>query len=448
MIPVSCVLILVMLLFVYRISKNFSHPIILFGGLWMCCLVCAGLRLYGMRPFSNDSVIIVLLGLAGFVIGVLIAYYVKTHSWKLVLTDSSDKNLIRQKSFDVTQFLNYKLTSRAMYLCLFCAYAGIFVLLFYVLRNLAHGVPYSYIRNMYYGYGKAKKLIPSTFINTFLNWISVPSLYALIPIAMVNVFEKKGNKLFSVFVFLAVALYIFGSAGRFMLLFLVIQGISMIKFYGKRIPKKMKKKVIIAVSAVVFILLIITKIRASGSAGKKVNSFYAYLSIPVYLLDYWLGRSGGIRLHGGAFFYGVLSFFNYFTSKLGFDIPLYRQAYEVIQVTQDKWVKVFPNEWYNAYVSMFYYFYIDFGIIGVIAGCMLFGYVCYIVYDKAFGKKNKKALIYYMLLIQCIVCSLVRWQIGTITMVLTFAIEYVLISSNIKIIDLISIKLKSIRIRK
>lgn len=436
MIFVSCVLIFALIAAVFFKTKNFLHPTILFNGLWLCCLACAGLGLYNMRSFSNRGVIVIMIGLAGFTIGTYIASVIKKNHMHFVLFDG---NKPKEISMNISQ--------RLLNVFLVMVYLGIFILLYYVLKNLIHGVPYSYIRNMYYGYGQAKRLIPSTFINTLLNWISVPSLYALIPIAMMNLFEKKGNKKFSILVFIATALYIFGSAGRFMLMFIVIQGLAMLRFYGKKIPKKLKKEVIIALICVFAVLLIITKIRAQGAAGKKVNSIYAYLSIPVYLLDYWLERSSGTHLHGGAFLYGILTFLNYFTSKIGFDIPLYRQAYDTIQITQDKWVCIFPGEWYNAYVSIFYYFYLDFGIIGVILGCMLFGYACYALYYHTYVKKSKTALIYYLLIIQCIVCSIVRWQLGTITMVIAFLMEFIITFNRINL-KIPVLKLKRIKIKR
>ena len=207
-------------------------------------------------------------------------------------------------------------------------------------------------------------------------------------------------------------------------------------FYKKSISKKTKKAAVAVIAFVLAVLLLITAVRAEGSTGKKVNTFYAYLSIPTYLFDYYVKRVGEARLHGSAFFYGLLTFFNYFTSKIGFEIPMYTEAYEIIQKTQDGWVDVFPGEYYNAYVSMFYYFYIDFGIVGIILGSAFFGYICYMVYHGAFKKKNIVALIYYMLIIQCIICSLVRWQFATITMVIAFLVEYTMTQKKFRLTEL------------
>ena len=85
---------------------------------------------------------------------------------------------------------------------------------------------------------------------------------------------------------------------------------------------------------------------------------------------------------------------------------------------------------------MFYYFYIDFGIVGIILGSAFFGYICYMVYHGAFKKKNIVALIYYMLIIQCIICSLVRWQFATITMVIAFLVEYTMTQKKFRLTEL------------
>lgn len=429
MITTSCIAILIVVLLFLFMSKNIAHPIVLFLGIWLACLFCASLRLYNMKEFSDKGVILILTGLTAFCVGCFISM--------------SRRNFrIRPpKSFSVpVPEITFNVSWHAVYILLFASLAGILILDILALKALKKGVSYSYIRNMYYGYGSAPKLIKSTFLSTYINWISVPALYALIPVAMINLFEtknifrRKKHLLFSIVVFLSAFMYIFGSAGRFMLIFLVVQMATVFQVYHKKLSAKFKKRIFILISAVIVIFFLISSIRASGASGKKVNTFYAYLSIPVYLLDYWTEKvENAPHLYGGAFLYGILTFLNYFTSKVGFHIPLYEKSYNMIQVTQNGWVEIFPHEWYNAYVSMFYYFYIDFGITGVVIGCMFFGYLCHEIYHIAFIKKNKNALLFYLIMIQCIVCSIVRWQLGTITLVLTLFFEWFIIPKKYRI---------------
>lgn len=429
MIITSCIVIFMVVLLFLFMSKKIAHPIVLFLGIWFSCLLCASLRLYNMKEFSDKGVIIILTGLVAFCVGCFISMSRRNFRIK------------SPKSFSVpVPETTFNISWNVAYILLFASFIGILILDVFVLKELKRGVSYSYIRNMYYGYGSAPKLIKSTFLNTYINWISVPALYALIPVAMINLFETKNifyhkkRFLFSIVVFLSTFMYIFGSAGRFMLIFLGVQIVAVFQVYHKKLPAKFKKQIFIFILAVVFIFFLISLIRAAGASGKKVNTFYAYLSIPVYLLDYWIEKMENTsHLYGGAFLYGILTFLNYFTSKFGFNIPLYEKSYDMIQITQNGWVEIFPNEWYNAYVSIFYYFYIDFGIIGVILGCIFFGYLCHEIYHIAFIKKNKNALIFYLIMIQCIVCSIVRWQLGTITFVFTLIFEWLMISKKYKI---------------
>lgn len=429
MITTSCIAILIVVLLFLFMSKNIAHPIVLFLGIWLGCLFCASLRLYNMKEFSDSGVMIIITGLITFCVGCFIS--MSRHNFK-IRPPQSIPVALPETTFNISW--------QAVYILLFASLAGILILDLLALKALMRGVSYSYIRNMYYGYGSAPKLIKNTFLSTYINWISVPALYALIPVAMINLFETKNifrhkkRLLFSVLVFLSAFMYIFGSAGRFMLIFLVVQMATVFQVYHKKLPKKFKKQIFILISVVVVIFLMISVVRASGASGKKVNTFYAYLSIPVYLLDYWIDKvESAPRLYGGAFLYGILTFFNYFTSKAGFVIPLYEKSYDMIQVTQNGWVEIFPHEWYNAYVSMFYYFYIDFGIAGVIAGSVFFGYLCHEIYHIAFIRKNRNALIFYLIMIQCIVCSIVRWQLGTITLVITLLFEWFIVSNKYKI---------------
>ena len=58
---------------------------------------------------------------------------------------------------------------------------------------------------------------------------------------------------------------------------------------------------------------------------------------------------------------------------------------------------------------MFFAFYLDFREIGVFAGTLIFGYIVEKSYKKA-KTKRVEYLAFYLLLIQCIVKSFVRWE--------------------------------------
>ena len=62
---------------------------------------------------------------------------------------------------------------------------------------------------------------------------------------------------------------------------------------------------------------------------------------------------------------------------------------------------------------MFYYFYFDFGIIGIIIESMAYGLICHILYHDSIIMNDRSKLLLYLLAMQTIMFSFVRWQFGT-----------------------------------
>ncbi len=91
---------------------------------------------------------------------------------------------------------------------------------------------------------------------------------------------------------------------------------------------------------------------------------------------------------------------------------------EMFNIIQNSWIEVFPRNWYNAYVSCFFYFYLDFGIIGVMLGSFVFGKISSIFYNLLIKNKSLLSILIYMIILQCIIDSFIRWQLGTFTLLL------------------------------
>ena len=73
----------------------------------------------------------------------------------------------------------------------------------------------------------------------------------------------------------------------------------------------------------------------------------------------------------------------------------------------------------NAYVTLFYYFYIDFGYFGIALGSFVFGFLCMKSYKSWKRNGNVRSLVTYLILIQFIVFSVARIYTGLSTRALS-----------------------------
>ena len=62
----------------------------------------------------------------------------------------------------------------------------------------------------------------------------------------------------------------------------------------------------------------------------------------------------------------------------------------------------------NAYATLFYDFYIDFGVIGIALLSFLFGYICMRAYKNFRKKVDMRSLVVYLILLQFIMFSVAR----------------------------------------
>ena len=110
-----------------------------------------------------------------------------------------------------------------------------------------------------------------------------------------------------------------------------------------------------------------------------------------------------------SFFQGLFAIVLTIIGRFGVTNKVYDLAslynYEYVE----QFLKIFPNQRYNAFVSMFFAFYLDFRYFGVFIGSFMFGLL--ISYSYKFAKKgNLLSMSYFLLMMQALVKSFVRWE--------------------------------------
>lgn len=423
MVYILIVVLLVLIAFAIVLEKRIINPITMFAGLWCGILFLNSLRLYEMFDFGEKAIAIIAVGIFGFLVGYFllrIAFF------------SMRKDSLRSRIRKATQRHMYPVqVTKTMYACLAVSMIFNLVMAVQVLMMLRMGLEYGAVRDLLFGTGGESMF--SGRMYTVYSWINIPIVYALTPIMLIMIVERHPNKKFILLQCLNLVLYTFASSGRIQLIFIAVQMLVLLEMYNVRIPKKMKKWIWRAVFAVLIVGLAMTVLRIKKTTNTNVNSVYAYFSIPVSLLGHWVDKvdSAKVQTYGIAFFYGILTILSGLLENIGIGMPkVFYVAQEYISMTQNSWIEVFPKKWFNAFVSIFYYFYLDWGFFGVFIGCAVFGMICYYSYYKVLHSPHKRYMYIYLLMTQCIISSFARWQLGNASFLISVILMSVLASKH------------------
>lgn len=391
------------------IKKNLTHPVIYFFGIFCLPLLFSIVDLYkSMVEVSSTTVWILLLGMLGFAIGTLPRIKLKIGS---KINRTHDNATLKYRKEVV-----YSIVAISFIFNIFMVMTTI--------SFLARGYAYSAIRDLMLGYsGADETFFKNSFLSTFNSWISVPCTYLVASLSVLEIFEKKFSWFLRIFMIIDVVMYVFASGGRLIILTMLIHGFFLMQYYKISIPKRLRKKIMKMGIALVVILLVITMYRAKTAefTTQKVNTVYAYFNIPLPILSNWIENTKTSRIYG--FGYGFLNGFmeliSFVLGKVGIVLQSYQKVSEQLSLPQSKWIQIYDGHWYNAFCTLFYYFYVDFRLPGVFVESLLFGMFVKRYYRKACIQKDKRYLPAYLTILQVITMAFIRWQFGTLTHIIT-----------------------------
>lgn len=423
-----CILIITLLFIAginWYIEKNIYNPLTIFSGMWCLIIFLANLKLYGMYDFSSKPLIIVGIGVLGFSLGywgIKYSIFNKKYMYELDCDRTSDKYEFNYKIIYIFQIVCF----------LFYIWFSI-----QIIKKLNTGISYSMIRSMYQGYSE-ELLISSKLANFIKSWIAVPVVYTSIPIILISIFEKKTKKTLVILCIINIFMHIFCSASRFVMQYLIFESILLLLIYKKKVSRKIKNyiKSIILIAIMVIISITFIRHKASTTISDEsiFKSIYSYISLCIPLFDRWISiiDSFGLKTYGMASISGVYSIINLFVLKrIGIVTPIYDYTYSIISSTE-VFMNIFEGKKYNAFVTIFYYFYLDFRMIGVLLGGILFGIIYSISFTRIMKNRNIFNLLIFLLLSQGLVKSMVRLEFIMASYVMAFFYSILFIKKSIK----------------
>ncbi len=245
-----------------------------------------------------------------------------------------------------------------------------------------------------------------------------PCVYLLAPVLAVELFLGKRNKIFLALSAIAIALYSISTVSRAIWAFLILYlGIIFIAFYRGRVmshrAKKWIKKIPLLAVVLFIVILGITKRRAGEGQVDISYVFYdmiAYLTGGINLFDIHMQEPlAEIRTYGFLSLFGFIQPFFFVLNYIGIlKYPPVFKDVAYIKHSLERFIPISEHIRMNAYCTLFFNFYSDFGIIGVFLGSFLFGYFCMLSYTYFIRKKDLRTFVCYLILIQFMIFSMAR----------------------------------------
>ena len=278
-----------------------------------------------------------------------------------------------------------------------------------------------YRRNIYMSIG-------TTYIYEPCQYLSI----ALMSLAVFNkefLIENKKTKILLIAITgLNLGISMLTNGGRLVLYYLVI--CMFLSFSISRnnsiVPKKKKKKrifliLLMVIIPLLFVAIYITQVRSNNGGILRSVFYYFCGSIPNmeinlnnYSYDYYT--------YGLTFVSGLIRpFFTALRFLLKIPIPSVFDASDSFLFDVGTTNNIGGGVEYNAFVPMFYYFYRDFGYVGLITESFILGTIIALIYKKVKTDKNNfKILTLYLVIMIGLSMAFIRWQIMSVGYALTF----------------------------
>lgn len=391
--------------FFWRKKKNLWNPVSVFLFEWALVVYLSSLRLYNLIDISSKAYIFVLIGVISFFIGSLFG----------------DNLRLGKKRIGRVYEINYtRMNIASIVIIVFSLFRILFII-----KLLSGGFSWWEIRLMSTsgegGIGTLKGGNVSVFLH---DCIIAPLMYLIVPTLFAELLVGARNKKFILLSLIAMTCYSISTVSRAVWAFSVLYILFIVLLYRKKysLPKKVKRMMKYGIFIIIFLCVIIYRITLMRNVEADIlTNMYAYITGCMPLLTLHLNEvTSSIRTYGAMSLYGFL-YPVFFVLNYLHLLP-YPDAFmdaQYVKNSLETFMPLSPDITMNAYVTLFYYFYIDFGYLGIIIGAFAFGYLCMKSYKYLKSTGDIRSLVLYLILIQFIVFSVARIYTGLSTRALS-----------------------------
>lgn len=411
-------------------EKTWVNPLTLFSAIFTVMVYLASLGLYNMREVSSTPYIIIGVGVVSFAVG-----YLLYHNKPFKVRISGRRSTIAKKEY-VCRELVFKIF-------MIMSIIAWLIIAAMTIGELMSGIPYKVVRDNYGRSFSENPLFSSSYVNFFVKWVLVPMVHVIVAKTVYSIFDLHYTKSYYIGALVVLAAYVFSTGSRIILLYTVVQIVFLffVRESGRRkkfnISRKIKRGVTLAVMLAAIAIVVVTSFRPStaGSTTSTNATIYAYGAVAVPLLDNWVEYVNGIgiRTHGITFIFGILQWL----ARLKIPMPaFYYDCSDIISFCSDTSVAIFGSNRYNAFDTVFFYFYLDFGYIGVILGSFIFGLMSCGMYRMVRREQNEYISVMFLVFLIALVGSFARWQFTTAPYIMMYVLVRMMYQKKKWIADL------------
>lgn len=398
--PIYILIMLAFVLLSFMVERNIFNPVFIFAGTWTLIMILSSLRLFDLVETSFTAYTWCFIGVLCFCVGCFVR-----SKFKFVFHKNS------MTGFGGTGF-DYDINYR--FLIVFYLIILLFTI-FLAIRSiglLLIGVSFERIRFNYDNL-ESGQVISSALAYRFEMYVVQAAEFAGVALFPLVLFAEKRKKklvlLMEITVFLILHLFVTG-ARSFMIdivfgtvvYFLINNSLrARAKEYFDKIPRIW---VYIIVAGAVGLVIFATNLRKGE--GNLWREIYRYFAISLPLFDVHLSDISEYT-HGWTIIYGLVRPPLSLLHSIGLPFPDgLQKAIDLIVANNDFYYVGGGKA--NSFVTVFYYFMMDFGAIGIPIGCFLYGYFSQAFYSRMQLEPNKKNQAFYLLISIGLFLSFVR----------------------------------------
>lgn len=391
--------------------KHRITPLFIFSLLWSFILFLSALRLYNLDKPSDQGYAVIAIGMLGFGIGYLVFGKFKI------------------KKLKGNQF--YLTRDRIIWLLAAITIGLYFIDFMKVIGYLMDGQSLAYIRALSQDSGSilyANRSNLETVIRTFIIQPFALGFQVIVAMEFWN-----GKKKWFIVDVIIILLRMLSEGSRSLLLYLGMHLIIIfildnkvsyyIDLYRAKKAMKGRKRYLKIVTLIAIVIIIATTLSRSGD--RAIRTTYYYFSMEPTMLSLWIEKvkeyGYGLASINGVFF-PILFVIKNLLGLGNYPSYWYNNIFLLINDTDKTWriISSFDNTQANAYVSIFWFAYLDGGYIGTFLILFIIGAIYSFTYKYMNKYKNKKSICIYAYLLQGLLFSFIRLQFADVSYALGF----------------------------
>lgn len=383
--------------------RQWYNPLCVYLIFWTVLLFLSSLHLNGLYEVRDEVLGMFVGGMLFFAIGFAI----------------TSKCSVKTKIVSIIECdINY----RVAYVLLIITIIYLFSRATSVVLSLRSGMSAMDLRYLYYSYEAEEQASRYSFY--FQTFIVTPIIYASSVVVVMDMLMGMKNKLFLMLTAIANLFFILISGGgRVVIMNVIFHIIFLMMILNKRfeLSPTVKGRIRWGVLILIIAFFSVNAFRGKGNAILDLlNEAYKYYAGSVQHFQVRIDKLGEIRDHGVALFAGYIRPVLLVLGLLGIKAPNNYNIFLYQNSLLQNGTQIGNGVWYNAFATMNYHFYLSFGVFGIMIGNFLFGFLCAIAYKKMRKNQNYWTIGVLLLMLQCILTSMVRWQFSISTFALSF----------------------------